>query len=223
MSITNRLKLVRNLLPPSVELIAVSKFHSATAIREVYEAGQRAFGESRVQELALKAPELPNDIQWHFIGTLQRNKVKQLLPLVHTIHSGDSERLLDEIQRQAVSLNLPFVRVLLQVDVTNEKTKHGWLPSELREWLTNENYKKLSRIRFAGLMAMASNTTDTEIIKREFLEVKKLFEELQLKYFYRSPYFSTLSMGMSQDYEIAIECGSTHVRIGSAIFGNREY
>lgn len=223
MSISNRLKAVWAHLPANVELIAVSKFHPVNAIKEAYDAGQKLFGESRVQELAQKAPLLPNDVQWHFIGTLQRNKVKQLLPLVHTIHSGDSERLLEEIQYQAQKQNISQVRVLLQVDVTTEATKHGWQPNELREWLNTGNYQKLTNIQFAGVMAMASNTANIGIINAQFAEVKELFQELQTKYFSHTTNFRMLSMGMSQDYEIAIQHGSTHVRIGSAIFGDREY
>lgn len=223
MSISNRLKAVWAHLPANVELIAVSKFHPVNAIKEAYDAGQKLFGESRVQELAQKAPLLPNDVQWHFIGTLQRNKVKQLLPLVHTIHSGDSERLLEEIQHQAQKQYISQVRVLLQVDVTTEATKHGWRPNELREWLNTGNYQKLTNIQFAGVMAMASNTANTGIINAQFAEVKELFQELQTKYFSHTTNFRMLSMGMSQDYEIAIQNGSTHVRIGSAIFGDREY
>lgn len=221
--ISTRLEAVRATLPCTTDLIAVSKYHPLPSLLEAYRAGQRRFGENRVQELLQKAPLMPSDTEWHLIGTLQRNKVKHVLPYVHTIHSVDSPRLLLEIRRQALRLCLPPVRILLQVDVTQDDTKHGWKPDELTQWLRTLEYQTLDHIRFCGLMAMASHTSDTERIEREFETVSILYGELRKTFFADSCDFCRLSMGMTEDYPLALKYGANYVRIGSAIFGPREY
>ncbi|MEG1955242.1 MAG: YggS family pyridoxal phosphate-dependent enzyme [Mucinivorans sp.] len=213
--ISKRLAQIKENLPAQVTLVAVSKFHPSEDILEAYGAGQRVFGESRPQELAMKYEQLPHDIQWHFIGHLQTNKVRLIIPFVAVIESVDSLRFAVEISQQALSVGR-VVDVLLEVHVAAEQTKQGFLPDELLSILPD--LKALSGIKIAGLMAMATFTDDRTLIEHEFKLVRALFDRLRLS---ELPQIDTLSMGMSEDYLVALACGSTMVRIGSSIFGNR--
>lgn len=219
-TIAQRLDNILATLPAGVRLVAVSKFHPAETIREAYDAGQRCFGESRAQELQAKYQQLPQDIEWHFIGHLQTNKVKYIVPFVSLIHSVDSVRLLDEIERQAERVGR-VVDCLLEVHVAQEDTKYGFSLDDCREFCTAENVVAYPHIRFRGIMGMASNTDDDGQVKREFAQLKQLFDEVRGNMSDAS--FDTLSMGMSHDYLMAVEQGSTMVRIGTTIFGERVY
>ena len=235
--IRDNLSTIRKELPSGVTLVAVSKFHPSSAIREAYEAGQRDFAESRPQELAAKAAELPPDIRWHFIGHLQRNKLKMVLPYAYLIHSVDSVKLLDEIQKFAAKDNLR-VRILLEVFISSDSTKQGFSFEEARNLISifasqgapSQGASPYPTIILCGLMGMASLTDDTERILAEFRSLKSLFDEARsLRAALRAAQdddaplreFEILSMGMSGDYPLAIEAGATHVRIGTAIFGPR--
>ena len=191
-------------------------------MKEAYNAGQRVFGESRAQELTAKQKVLPGDIEWHFIGPLQSNKVKDIAPFIHTIHSIDSLKLLQEVNKQAVK-NSRMIRVLLEIHVAQEETKHGLTPDECRELLQNEQLAELRNIQICGLMGMATYTDDTTLIEQEFHTLHELFSELKSIYFKGNDNFAVLSMGMSHDYPIAISQGSTMIRVGTSIFGEREY
>lgn len=219
-TIAQRLDNILATLPADVRLVAVSKFHPAETIREAYDAGQRCFGESRAQELQAKYQQLPQDIEWHFIGHLQTNKVKYIVPFVSLIHSVDSVRLLDEIERQAERVGR-VVDCLLEVHVAQEDTKYGFSLDDCRVFCTAENVATYPHIRFRGIMGMASNTDDDGQVKREFAQLKQLFDEVRGNMSDAS--FDTLSMGMSHDYLMAVEQGSTMVRIGTTIFGERVY
>lgn len=221
-AIGERLLQVRESIPARVQLVAVSKFHPADAVLEAYNAGQRLFGESRVQELVNKQSQLPQDISWHFIGHLQTNKVRQLIGRVALIESVDSERLLRLIDEESLRKNLT-TRVLLQVHVAGEETKFGFDPEELRDFFINRKFLSLKAVEICGLMAMATNTDDNERIRTDFEKAADLFREIKATYGHYLPNFATLSMGMSDDRNIAIECGSTMVRVGTAIFGSRGY
>ena len=231
--IRDNLSTIRKELPSGVTLVAVSKFHPSSAIREAYEAGQRDFAESRPQELAAKAAELPPDIRWHFIGHLQRNKLKMVLPYAYLIHSVDSVKLLDEIQKFAAKDNLR-VRILLEVFISSDSTKQGFSFEEARNLISifasqgasPQGASPYPNIILCGLMGMASLTDDTSRILAEFRSLKSLFDEarkLRAAQDNDAPLreFEILSMGMSGDYPLAIEAGATHVRIGTAIFGPR--
>lgn len=220
-TIAQRLNDINATLPAGVKLVAVSKFHPAETIREAYNAGHRCFGESRAQELQAKYQELPHDIEWHFIGHLQTNKVKYIVPFVSLIHSVDSTRLLDEIERQAERAER-VVDCLLEVHVAQEDTKYGFSLDECYEFLKSEIYAKYPHIRFRGIMGMASNTDNDRQVEREFAQLKQLFDSLRGMVM-DAGVFDTLSMGMSHDYLMAIEHGSNMVRIGTTIFGSREY
>lgn len=213
---------IRESLPAGVTLVAVSKFHPAQAIQEAYEAGQRNFGESRVQELAAKVPQLPGDINWHFIGHLQTNKVKQLLQLRPAlIESVDTERLLDVIDREAVKLGVT-VRVLMQLHVAREETKFGFSPDGLMQYFADRRFESLQATHICGVMGMASNTDDQTRIADDFNLIASTFRDICTQ----CPDlrgFDTVSMGMSHDYPLAVDCGSTMVRVGTAIFGERQY
>lgn len=222
MMIAEKLQQVKATLKPGVRLVAVSKFHPAEALQEAYDAGQRIFGESHVQELVAKQEALPKDIEWHFIGHLQTNKVKYIAPFISLIHSVDSVKLLREIDKQAAKADR-VVDVLLQVHVAKEETKFGFTPDELLDMLATEEWKTLQHVRLAGLMAMATNTDDTAQIAREFDTVSQLFAVAKERFFATEPAFREISMGMSGDYLIAQEHGSTMVRIGTTIFGQRNY
>lgn len=220
MSLTERLQEVRASIPEDVTLVAVSKTHPAEMIREAYDAGQRVFGENRPQELREKYALLPHDIAWHMIGHLQTNKVKYIAPFVALVHSVDSDRLLAVIDREAAR-NGRIIDVLFEIHVAVEETKSGWEPDELREYLAEGAWRGYGNVRIRGLMAVASQTDDDGRIRAEFTAVRELFLELREAYFGAA--FDTLSMGMTHDYPIAVECGATMVRIGSRIFGARDY
>lgn len=220
--IKQNLQAVRSTLPEGVQLVAVSKFHPVEALREAYDAGQRVFGESHVQEVVAKHDVLPQDIEWHFIGHLQTNKVKQLAPFVSLIHAVDTFKLLKEIDRQAEKAGRT-VRCLLQVHVAQEETKFGFTPDELREFLNEGDWRQLTHVQICGLMCMATNTDDEAQIDREFAQVESLFHELKAQHFAQGDTFRELSMGMSDDYPIALRHGATLVRVGSRIFGQRIY
>ncbi len=213
---------VRATLPQDVELVAVSKFHPVETLQEAYDAGQRIFGESRVQELEQKRPLMPADTRWHFIGHLQANKVKYIAPYVELIHTVDSLKLLIEIDRQAARCER-IIHCLLQVHVAQENTKYGFLPNELFDFLEKGEWRALSNTCLAGLMCMATNTDNEQQIRQEFHQAKSLFEQVKVRYFSKVPTFSQCSWGMSDDYPIAIEEGSTLIRVGSKIFGERHY
>ena len=221
-SIAQRLHEVKATLPQHVCLIAVSKFHPVESLMEAYQAGQRCFGESRVQELQAKHEQLPTDVEWHFIGHLQTNKVKYIVPYVSMIHSVDSPRLLDEIERQAARIDR-VVDCLLEVHVAQEDTKYGFSPESCIDYLTPEVLAAYPHVRFRGVMGMASFTDDDEQVKQEFEQLKQLFDHLRSGVMGDAAYFDTLSMGMSHDYLMAIDKGSTMVRIGTTIFGERNY
>ena len=222
MSIAENLKQVLTGLPVGVRLVAVSKFHPNEAIEEAYRAGQRIFGESKVQEMTAKYESLPKDIEWHFIGHLQTNKIKYIVPYVSLIHGIDSFKLLVEVDKQAAKANRT-VNCLLQLHIAQEETKFGFSPDECREMLAAREWEKLSNVRICGLMGMASNTDDIEQINLEFRSLHMLFEELKATNFAENPDFKELSMGMSHDYHQAVGQGSTLVRVGSKIFGERIY
>lgn len=221
-TIASRLKeITQELEGTGASLVAVSKFHPATAILKAYEAGQRIFGESRVQELAEKVPALPSDIKWHFIGHLQTNKVRTLLPLVSLIESIDSVRLLRLVDKEASKAGIK-AKVLMQVHVAREETKTGFLPDELLDFFRNRGFESLESTHICGVMGMASNTDDMTRVKADFDAIRGIYEEIRgICPDLRG--FDTVSMGMSGDWPEAVKCGSTLVRIGTAIFGNREY
>jgi len=222
MSIANNLLKYKNELDArAVQLVAVSKYQEADAVLEAYNAGQRVFGENIVQELVEKQAILPKDIQWHLIGHLQTNKVKYIAPFIHLIESVDSLKLLQEINKQALK-NKRIIDCLLQVYIADEDTKFGLGFDEVVELLRSEEYKELQNIRIVGLMGIASNTASEKRIRDEFEELKVLFDGIKLSYFRKEDTFRELSMGMSSDYKIAVEEGSTMVRIGSSIFGKRK-
>lgn len=213
---------VRATLSENVRLVAVSKYHPAGFIEAAYAEGQRVFGESHEQELSRKQACLPKDIEWHFIGHLQTNKVKYIAPYISMIESVDSLRLLKEIDRHA-GKNGRVIDVLLELHIAEEATKFGFTPDACREFLAAGEWCDLKNVRICGLMAMASFVDDDERIRKEFSVAESLFNELKAKYFADDDAFCERSWGMSDDYRIAMECGSTMVRIGSAIFGPRVY
>ena len=222
MSIVDSLASVKASLPGSIKLIAVSKTHSTERILEAYNAGQRAFGENKVQELVPKYEALPKDIEWHLIGHLQRNKVKLVVPFVSLIHSVDSEKLLSAIDQEAEKAGRE-VKCLIQVHIAEEETKFGFTPDEAFRFFVNKRPAAYKHVRIAGLMGMATLTDDTTRIRKEFSLLHDLFEKVRAEGNVTKEDFSTLSMGMSSDYPIAVESGSTMVRVGSAIFGKRDY
>lgn len=209
-------------LPQHVRLVAVSKYHPISSLEEAYRAGQRIFGESKVQEMTEKYNALPKDIQWHFIGHLQTNKIKYMAPYVTMIHGVDSYKLLTEINKYAQKVNRT-ISCLLQIHIAEEETKFGLSMEECRRMLQEEPWDKLNNVQIAGLMGMATNTDDKEQILNEFETLSQFFHEIKDTHFPNSPSFTELSMGMSDDYHIAIQAGSTLVRIGSKIFGERHY
>lgn len=221
-TVQQNLKEIQATIPDNVTLVAVSKFHPAEAISEAYEVGQRVFGESKVQELMAKKEVLPQDIQWHFIGHLQTNKVKFIAPFIAMIHSVDSLRLIQEINKAAAKENR-VIDILLQIHIAEEQTKFGFSPAEVIQLLSQYPYTEWKNIRIRGLMGMATFTEDTDQIRKEFGELHGLFDELKSRFFAETDYFNEMSFGMSDDYLIAIEEGSTMVRIGSDIFGRRNY
>lgn len=218
MSIKERLEAIRSQLPETTKLIAVSKYHTNEEVMEAYDAGQRFFGENRVQELLPKQEALPKDINWHLIGTLQRNKVKYVVPFVSMIHSIDSEKLLLEVEKECSKQGREELPVLLQIHISGEETKHGFSPEELKVLLTGELLSQLQHVKISGIMGMASLTDDMDKVEREFAQMQKLFDDLRNGAFKESPHFTELSMGMTHDYPIAIKYGATIIRVGSAIF-----
>lgn len=220
--VKGNLKDVLSTLPDGVRLVAVSKFHPAEYIEEAYREGQRIFGESHEQELSRKVKELPEDIQWHFIGHLQTNKVKYIAPYISMIEAVDSLKLLKEIQKQAEK-NGRVIDVLLELHIAEEETKYGLTPDACRQLLDNGEWEQMKNVRICGLMMMASNVDDENQIRNEFTTAKLFFDEVKQKYFADAEYFCERSWGMSDDYPIAIECGSTIVRVGTRIFGPRVY
>lgn len=222
-TITENIQAIKNELPEQVTLVAVSKTKPIEAIVEAYEAGQRVFGENKVQEMVEKQEVLPHDIQWHMIGHLQRNKVKYIAPFVSLIHGVDSFRLLQEIDKQA-KRNNRIIPCLLQIYIADEETKFGLNQEELYEIFDGEALKALQNIQIVGLMGMATFTEDIEKIKHEFTYLNDIYNETKKKHVNLEQLnLQTLSMGMSNDYPIAIACGSTMVRIGSHIFGTRNH
>ncbi len=213
-------ELLKKLQPRGVRLVVVSKTHPPERILELYRCGQRDFGENRVQELVQKASLLPNDIRWHLIGHLQTNKVRHVIPFVYMIHSVDSLRLMLEIEKHARSTGR-IVDCLLQFHIAQEATKYGLTEQEAHDLLQSAEYAGLKHVRLCGVMGMATFTDDVDQIRAEFRHLRRIFEQLKEQYFAQAPYFRELSMGMSSDWSIAVEEGSTIVRIGSLIFGER--
>ena len=222
MSIASQIQQLRSSLPEGVSLLAISKYQPIEALQEAYDAGQRLFGENHIQEMAAKAAVLPKDIEWHFTGHVQTNKIKYMAPFVSLIHAVDSFRLLREIDKHAAKHNR-VIDCLLQIHIAQEETKYGLTMEECRQLLATEPWRELQHIRITGLMAMGSNTDDMHQVRSEFRQMRHLFEELKATYFADEPSFAQLSEGMTDDYPIAIEEGSTIVRIGSMIFGSRGY
>ena len=222
MSVLRNIQEIRNHVPANVKLVCVSKFHPESAVLEAYEAGERIFGESRVQELLDKQPNLPADIHWHFIGHLQTNKIKYIVPFVDLIHGVDSLKVLKEIDKQAENAGR-VVSCLLQVHIAQEETKFGFSAGELAEMLESDEFREMKNVEISGLMGMATLTDNSSQIRQEFRKLKVLRDEIKQLYFTLNNSFTELSMGMSDDYLIAIEEGSTMIRIGTSIFGVREY
>lgn len=213
---------LRGNIPAGVELVAVSKFHPAESVLDAYAAGQRVFGESRANELCDKAFSLPRDIEWHFIGHLQTNKVRQILPHVSLIHSIDSERLLHAVNDEALRLGRR-VKVLLQLHVALEETKFGFTPDELYAMITPGLITELGGVEIVGVMGMASNVDDADRIRADFKAIRQAFDTLRKGAFQDHDSFSIVSMGMSHDWPIAVEEGANMIRVGSSIFGERVY
>ena len=222
MDIRGNIAKVAATLPQNVELLAVTKFHPPGALQEAYDCGLRRFGESRVQELLAKQPHLPSDIRWHFIGHLQSNKVRQIIGRVEMIESVDTVRLLNIIDRESLRAGV-VTNVLLQLHVAREETKFGFSVDELTDFFDNRRFEALSAIRICGLMGMASNTDDHERIVSDFREISRCYNHIRNDKRLGLHGFDILSMGMTNDYKVAISEGSNHVRIGTAIFGEREY
>lgn len=220
--VAGRLKRVLADLPQGVRLVAISKFHPATYIEAAYKVGQRIFGESHEQELSQKVDVLPKDIQWHFIGHLQTNKVKYIAPYITMIEAVDTMKLLKEINKQAAKHDR-VIDVLLELHIAEEESKYGFSPAALREMFAAGEWRGLQHVRICGLMMMASNVDDEDQIRREMTLAANLFDEVKAQYFADEPSFCERSWGMSHDYKIAIECRSTMVRVGTAIFGPRVY
>ncbi len=220
MSVSSEIIRLRQLLPEGVKLCAVSKFHPVTAIREAYDAGQKCFGESRVQELLEKIPQLPSDIDWHFIGHLQTNKVRPLIGKTALIESVDSEKLLNLIDAESRKAGV-VTKVLMQLHVAREETKFGFLPEELLSFFKERKFATLTNTHICGVMGMASNTDEVARVRADFAEIAKVFREISEDNTLGLRGFDVVSMGMSHDWPIAVEEGATIVRIGSMIFGER--
>lgn len=220
MSIKDNLLHIKSSLPPHVTLVAVSKTKPVSNLMEAYEAGQRIFGENKIQEMTEKWEQMPKDVQWHMIGHVQTNKVKYMAPFVSLIHGVDSLKLLAEINKQAAK-NGRVIDCLLQVHIAEEETKFGMDEQELNALLESEEFKQMENVKVSGLMGMATFTEDQQQIHKEFTHLKSIFDKLGQQPETRNFKPETLSMGMSGDYQLAIECGSTMVRIGSSIFGER--
>ena len=220
--VKGHLREVRSRLPEGVCLVAISKYHPVEYLQAAYEEGQRVFGESHEQELRQKVEVLPNDIQWHFIGHLQTNKVKYIAPYVSMIEAVDSLKLLKEIEKQGAKNNR-VIDVLLELHIAEEETKYGLTLDACRQLLEDGEWRNMAHVRICGLMMMASYVEDEAQIRQEFRTAHNFFDEVKQRYFAESPYFTQRSWGMSHDYPIAVEEGSTMVRVGTAIFGPRVY
>ena len=220
--VANNLHEVLGNLPDGVKLVAISKFHPNEYLEVAYREGQRIFGESQVQELSHKVETLPKDIEWHFIGHLQTNKVKYIATYISMVEAVDSLKLLKEINKQAAKYNR-VINVLLELHIAEEETKYGFTLDACRKLLEGGEWKELKNVHISGLMMMASNVDDRNQIKKEMTLAADLFDELKAKYFADDPEFKERSWGMSHDYDIAIECRSTMVRVGTTIFGPRIY
>jgi hypothetical protein len=219
MSIAENLLSIKKKLPENVTLVAVSKTKPVPDLMEAYNAGQRIFGENKIQEMTEKWEQMPKDIQWHMIGHVQTNKVKFIAPFVSLIHGVDSLKLLQEINKQALK-NSRVIDCLLQIHIAEEETKFGFNDEELETLLDSKEFQEMKNIRILGLMGMATFTNDQEKIKQEFTHLKAIFDTIQMQSI-PTLAISTLSMGMSGDYKLAIDCGSTMIRVGSSIFGGR--
>lgn len=222
MNVAENLNRIKAELPTNVQLVAVSKTKPEEDIMEAYKAGQRIFGESHAQELKQKYADLPKDIQWHFIGHLQTNKIKYIIDYISLIHSVDSPQLLQAINKEAAKHNV-VVNCLLQFYIATEETKYGLSLAEARQILESDWFKTMQNVRICGVMGVGSFTNDVQQTHREFANLKEIFDTLKACYFSTTTSFSQISMGMSGDYHIALEHGTTMVRIGSSIFGNRIY
>lgn len=221
-SIAENLSLIKDSLPPEVTLVAVSKTKPLEDLKTAYDAGQRIFGENKVQELREKEPAMPKDVEWHMIGHMQTNKVKYIAPYIALIHGVESFKLLKEINKQALKNNRT-IKVLLQFHIATESTKFGFQLEEAQEILNSAEFKELQNINISGVMGMASFVDNEAQVKKEFDSLKKVFTTLKESFFKDNDQFKTISMGMSGDYKIAINSGSTMVRVGSSIFGVRNY
>ncbi len=222
MSIAKNIERITAQLPQGVKLVAVSKFHPIERLQEAYAAGQRIFGENRAQELAAKAPQMPSDVEWHFIGHLQKNKVRMIMPWASTIQSIDSTELLQLVNKEAARIDR-HVNVLLQLHVAKEQTKSGFTVEEVLKAASEGAFSNLSNVTITGMMAMATFTSDMEQVASEFEQVHDTFVKLRDNYFAGDERFKEISMGMSNDWPIAVQHGATLVRIGTDIFGQREY
>jgi pyridoxal phosphate enzyme (YggS family) len=220
MTIAEHLTHLHKNIPAHIEIIAVSKTIPVLSIMEAYQAGQRSFGENRVQEMVEKQKALPSDIKWHLIGHLQTNKVKQVVSFVHMIHSVDSLKLLETIEAEAKKINRR-IDCLLQIRIAKEETKFGLSFPAVSELLDSAPYNAMDGIHISGVMGIATFTTDMQQVRNEFMSLAKYFDQIKNRWFLNDPGFCVLSMGMSADFQVAIECGSTMVRIGSIIFGTR--
>lgn len=222
LDVAENIDILKSQIPENVKLVAISKTKPAELILRAYHSGHKIFGENKVQELAQKYEKLPKDIEWHMVGHLQTNKVKYIAPFVNLIHSIDSLKLLKVVNKEAQKSNR-IVDCLLQIHIADEETKFGLSKLEVIDILNSEEYLNCKNIQIIGLMGMATYTNDIEHIRREFRYLKSVFDELKTQFFSDNGFFKEISMGMSGDYETAIEEGSTMVRIGSSIFGNRIY
>ncbi len=222
MSIAQNIERITAQLPQGVKLVAVSKFHPIERLQEAYAAGQRIFGENRAQELAAKAPQMPSDVEWHFIGHLQKNKVRMIMPWASTIQSIDSTELLQLVNKEAARIDR-HVNILLQLHVAKEQTKSGFTVEEVLKAASEGAFSNLSNVTITGMMAMATFTSDIEQVASEFEQVHDTFVKLRDNYFAGDERFKEISMGMSNDWPIAVQHGATLVRIGTDIFGQREY
>lgn len=221
MNIKENIDEIKKQLPANTRLVAVSKFHGVDEILKAYESGHKIFGESRVQELIEKQPSMPEDIQWHFVGRLQRNKVKFIVPFIDCIHSVDSKRLLLQIEKQAVEIDR-VIPCLLQIHIAEEDSKTGFTEEECWNFLSKGKWREWSHIQLSGVMGMATYTDDEDVVRKEFVKLNAFFNKVKEHFFADSPHFKEISMGMSSDYKIALEEGSTLIRVGSKIFGERE-
>lgn len=222
MSVKENLLRIKSEIPDGVELVAVSKFHPVESLREAYDAGQRMFGESRVQELVAKEPQLPADVRWHFIGHLQTNKVKQIIGKTSLIESVDSERLLSLIDSESEKKGV-VTKVLLQVHVAREETKFGFYPEEILDYFRERKFENLKATHICGIMGMASNTDDLDRVRADFRAISEIYRSIRDDESLGLRGFDLLSMGMSGDWQIAVEEGADLIRIGTAIFGERQY